>query len=322
MTHNRLHVLTLLLGFTSLACAPERDELFIAGTIEIREISLAPLTHGRIVRLVKDEGDTVQIGDTVAVLTQPGLEERIAELTARLRSHRARVRDLEAGARPQELEAGRATIARAVADSARAAADAQRAADLYARNLASEAEWDLARTGAQSATAQVREHREALRLLEAGTRPDQVVAARRDTEAAAAALAQVTVIRDELVLLAPVSGVVLLRLAEAGEVLTTGAPVVTIGLTRDPWVRAFVGHLHIPRVRLGQEVRIMVDAYPDTSFVGTVSEISAEAEFTPRAALTERERADIVFGIKVRIDDASGRLKPGMPVSLTIVFTP
>jgi HlyD family secretion protein len=53
-----------------------------------------------------------------------------------------------------------------------------------------------------------------------------------------------------------------------------------------------------------------------------VSEINSRVEFIPRAALTERERADLVYGIKVAIDDASGRLKPGMPVDLVITLVP
>ena len=65
-----------------------------------------------------------------------------------------------------------------------------------------------------------------------------------------------------------------------------------------------------------------MDGYPDTAFVGHISEIAPRAEFTPRAALTERERADLVFGIKVATDGGSGRLKAGMPVELEISFLP
>lgn len=303
-------------------CGRNDAEGLVAGTIEIREISLAPLTHGRLMRLVEDEGDTVHVGDTVAVLAQPGLAERIAELEARTRGLRARVRDLEAGARVQELEAARASLDRAVADSILAKADADRAEDLHARNLLSDAEWDLARTTADAASARVQEARETLSLLEAGTRPEQIVAARWDAEAAAAALALARATQDELVLRSPADGVVLLRLAERGEVLSMGTPVVTIGLTTEPWIRAFVDQRLIGRVRLGAEVRVMVDSYPDTAFSGVVSEINPDAEFTPRAALTERERADLVFGIKVAIGDASGRLKAGMPVNLVIELAP
>lgn len=306
----------------AFACGGDADTLSVAGTIEIRQISIAPLTSGRLARLVRDEGDTVWTGDTIAVLTQPGLNERITELDARYAALVSRARDLERGPRPQELAAQRATLERTVADSVRAAADARRIANLHESGAASEADWDAARTAAEAAAARVREVREGLALLDAGTRPDQIAAAQREAQAAAAALAGARATRDELTLIAPADGIVLLRFAERGEAIPAGAPVVTLGLTREPWVRAFVGQRHISRVTVGAEVELVVAGYPDTTFTGRITEIRPEAEFTPRAALTEEERADLVFAIKVGIDDAQGRLKAGMPVDLRIRLAP
>jgi HlyD family secretion protein len=69
---------------------------------------------------------------------------------------------------------------------------------------------------------------------------------------------------------------------------------------------------------------VRVDAYPDRTFPGRIVEIASQAEFTPRVALTERERADLVFGIKVEPTDADagGRLKAGMPVTLDVPLMP
>ncbi len=69
-------------------------------------------------------------------------------------------------------------------------------------------------------------------------------------------------------------------------------------------------------------MRIRADGYSDSTFTGHITEIAPRAEFTPRAALTERERADLVFGIKVSIDDSSGRLKAGMPVQVDLPLQP
>jgi HlyD family secretion protein len=68
---------------------------------------------------------------------------------------------------------------------------------------------------------------------------------------------------------------------------------------------------------VGQTVQVHVDGL-EQAVAGTISEIAPRAEFTPRAALTERERADLVFAIKVSVSDAGGRLKAGMPVTLDI----
>jgi HlyD family secretion protein len=177
---------------------------------------------------------------------------------------------------------------------------------LRASGVVSPQQFDQLQSAAAAATA---------RLL-------AVRGAARESQAARAALALAEAIRDELTLVAPEDGIVLTRYAERGEAVATGMPVVAIGLVRSPWVRAYVGERLIGRLKVGQEARVRVDAYPDTAFVGRVTEISPRAEFTPRAALTERERADLVFGIKVQVRDAGGRLKAGMPVEVDLPLLP
>ena len=279
--------LPLALG---VACSNGRNTLTVAGTVEIREVQLAPLAPGRLVRLLKDEGDTVRAGDTVAVLDQPGLQALIEQRRAQARA---------AGERVAEVDAARA-------DSARAASDLERAARLLVRGVISQQQFEALQAAATSAAARLQ----------------AVRAARRESEAAGAALAGARAIREQLTLIAPEDGIVLTRYADQGEALSAGMPVVSVGLVHRPWVRAYVGERFIARVRAGQEVAVRVDAYPDTTFAGRVVEIASRAEFTPRAALTERERADLVFGIKVALDDAGGRLKAGMPVELDIPLLP
>ena len=148
-------------------------------------------------------------------------------------------------------------------------------------------------------------------------------AAPSESAAAAAALAAALAIRDELTVVAPENGVVLTRYVNPGEALTSGAPVVSLGLVHRPWIRAYVGDRAIARVRRGDAVTVRLDGY-DRSFSGRIVEVASRAEFTPRAALTERERADLVFGIKVELDsgDVGGRLKAGMPVTLDVPLRP
>jgi hypothetical protein len=80
----------------------------------------------------------------------------------------------------------------------------------------------------------------------------------------------------------------------------------------------------VGRIKVGQAATVHVDAYPGKDFAGHIVEIASQAEFTPRVALTERERADLVFGIKVEPadGDAEGRLKAGMPVTLDVPLLP
>jgi multidrug resistance efflux pump len=273
------------------ACRRSGDVLQVNGTVEIRDVQLAPLAAGRVTRLLKDEGDTVHRGDTVAVLEQPGLEELVSQRRAQAQA---------AGLRTAEITA-------ALADSQRAANDLRRGVPLHASNVISEQQYENLVTAAAAAAARLQ----------------SVRAATRDSAAARAGLLATEAIRQQLTVIAPEDGIILTRFADPGEVLSAGTPVVSLGVVRRPWVRAYVGERFIGRVKLGRPAMIRVDGV-DRAFPARVVEIASRAEFTPRAALTERERADLVFGIKVQADsqDLGGRLKAGMPVTLELELLP
>ena len=275
----------LAAGLLGAACHRGDDRLQVSGTVEIRELELAPLAAGRLVRLAKDEGDTVRRGDTIAVLEQPGLEALIGERRAEARAAALRVN----------------TVAAAVADSVRAADELARAEPLRAQQIVSEQQYDGLKAAAQAATARLAAAR----------------AATSDSAAAGAALLAALAVRDQLTIVAPDDGIVLTRFADVGEALAAGTPVIAVGLVRRPWIRAYVGDRDIARVKLGEPVTVRLDGSRQ-AWPGRVTEISPRAEFTPRAALTERERADLVFGIKLTLDggDAAGRVKAGMPVTV------
>lgn len=280
----------LAAAFAAAGCTGSSNTLTVSGTVEIREVRLSPLASGRLSRLLKDEGDSVKTGDTVAVLEQPGLSALIEQRRALAEAAATRTAEIRA----------------AQADSARAANDLARARVLRQQGIASPQELDRLQTAAATSAARLA----------------SVRASVRESQAARAGAEVTESIRDQLVLLSPADGIVLTRFAEQGEVIAAGVPVVSVGLVRAPWIRAYVGERFVARLKTGQDVRIRVDGYPDSAFAGRISEIAPRAEFTPRAALTERERADLVFGIKITTDGAGGRLKAGMPVQVEIPLLP
>src|ERR1700693_5942734 len=131
-----------LAGVTAVlwaACRGAADRLQVSGTIEIRQVQLAPLTSGRLTRLLKDEGDTVHRGDTVAVLDQPGLDALISQRRAQAEAAAQRV----------------AEVAAAQADSARAANDLARAERLQQQNIISAQQYDGLKAAASAAAARL-----------------------------------------------------------------------------------------------------------------------------------------------------------------------
>ncbi|MGH7713585.1 MAG: HlyD family secretion protein, partial [Gemmatimonadaceae bacterium] len=118
----------------------------------------------------------------------------------------------------------------------------------------------------------------------------------------------------DLVLVAPAAGVVLGRYAEPGELLGAGIPIVALGDPQRLWVRVYVGPTILTQLQVDQPVRATIDGVPGREFSGRIVQIAPRSEFTPRVALTEKERADLLFGVKIALDDTTGALKAGLPL--------
>jgi HlyD family secretion protein len=111
---------------------------------------------------------------------------------------------------------------------------------------------------------------------------------------------------------APVSGVILQRLLQVGELAAPGAPLFTLANLDEVTLTVYVPEAELGRVSLGQEADVNVDAYEE-QFPGEVVHIASQAEFTPRNVQTQEERVHMVFAVKIRLDNPDHLLKPGMP---------
>jgi HlyD family secretion protein len=116
-------------------------------------------------------------------------------------------------------------------------------------------------------------------------------------------------------LTAPVGGQVLARHAEPGEVLPAGIPVLSLGDASHAWVRVYVTSPVFASIKVGDVVPLTIDGLAGETFQSRVTALATAAEFTPRVALTEKERADLLFGVKLELSDTTGRLKAGLPAT-------
>jgi HlyD family secretion protein len=308
-------VVVLLLA--EAGCGRDSRSLRASGIIEMDEIDVASLVGGRITRLTVDEGDSVHAGDTLAVLERGEVAAEFQAQSAQAERAAAQSREVVTGPRAGEVRGARAALASAQAQLDWAQAELARIQTLFTSRVAAQADLDRATTGRDDALARRDAAAERLLLLEAGSRGEQIVAAREAVSAArATALAAHSRLR-ELVLTAPVTGLVLLRNFEAGEIAQPGQPVVTLGNPDSLWMRVYIAAPEMGRVRRGAPVEVRLTGFKDT-YRGRVTEIATRAEFTPRAALTEEERANIVFGVKIALSPTGGVLKAGLPADARI----
>ncbi len=178
---------------------------------------------------------------------------------------------------------------------------------------------------AQQAAAQAQ-----LEQVQQGARTEQLTAAQAQIDAAqaqidaataqiAAAQAQADVLKTQiskLTLNSPLNGVVLNRSIEPGEYVTPGAALLTVGDTSSLYMTVYVPEDQYGQITLGQPVVVKVDSFPTETFTAKVTRIADQAEFTPRNVQTAEGRATTVFAVKLAVDNAGGKLKPGMPADV------
>jgi len=279
--------------------------------------------------------------------------QEIGGANARLLQVKAVLAALNNGSRPQEIRRAKADLARAEAAENAAAAqqkqaevDFTRYATLYQEEGVSKTEYDNYQTRfitAQNSWTETRERvaaaseylslqqegprieeirkaeaavklaEEEYSLIKEGPRAEVIAQARARVQAAEAAVRKVEQQLQYTQLYAPVAGVVLSKSAEPGEYLNPAIPVVTIGDVAHPWLRGYINEKDLGRIRLGQDVDVSTDSFPDTIYKGIISYICSEAEFTPKSVQTYEERVKLMFRIKVSVDNPNDELKPGMP---------
>ena len=285
----------------------------VTGTIEAIQVDVSARIAGRIVERPVDEGDRVTTGQLLVRLDEAEQAAEVRRQEAAVRTAQSTLNDLLAGARREELEDARAALQSAGATREWTERDYRRAEGLFAQALIAAQEVDRARQAYLVASAQEKSARQKLSLLEAGPRPDQIEAARGQLAQARNALEVARTRLKEMSIHSPMDGLVLRKNLEVGEMANPGVPILTLMKPSDIWVRAYVPEEEVGRIKVGGKAQIAVDAYPARRFPGRITEIASEAEFTPRNVQTRKERVNLVFRIKIAVDNPEGILKPGMP---------
>lgn len=292
--------------------------LTLYGNVDIRQVSLAFNVSGRIARVLAREGDRVQRGQILAELDTEQLRHAVAEAEARVAAQNQVVARLEAGSRPEEIRQARAQVEAARADAVNAEQNYRRLQSLAKQNFVSQQQADNAKYALDAARARQNAVEETLRLLLAGSRREDIAAAKATLAAQEAALALVRRNLEDGSLKAPQDAVVENRILEAGDMASPQQPVYTLALVKPIWVRTYVGESDLGKLRQGNVAYVMTDSHPGKRYRGWIGFISPTAEFTPKAVQTEEVRTSLVYQVRVFVCDAQGELRLGMPATVHV----
>jgi membrane fusion protein PltH len=294
--------------------------LVLHGNVDIRQVSLAFDGTGRIAEIHAEEGDVVKAGTLLARLDTRLLALQLEQAAAQIEVQEQTLRRVRSGPRPQEVDQARSRLAAVQADQSRAQQDLARLQGISGKTQGrgvSRQDLDRAESAVQTAAAHADEAREALRLLEAGSRAEDIGTAQAQVKTSRAQLA---LLRHQIELgdlKAPVDAVVRSRLLEMGDMATPQRPVFTLALTQPKWVRVYVAEPDLGKVRPGLTADVMTDSQP-APLTGKVSFIASTAEFTPKSVETEELRTSLVYEVRILVDDAADVLRLGQPVTVQL----
>jgi len=278
-----------LAAWSAAGCSREEAGPNPSGTLEAAEIDIAPSMTGKALEVRADLGDRVAAGDTLVVLDTELLVLQRAEAEANRRSLMAQ----RSAAEEDRKQAERAlALAEKTLGRLRA---------LLADGTATEQQVD----DAEAKRDQIVNQREAAR--------HRVAMFDAEMEKLAASLAVFDrQIRDG-VLLSPENGVVLVRALEPGEIALPNRPALRIADLSRLDLRVYLEAEDLGRVRIGEKVPVLVDALGGKEVEGKVVWVSPEAEFTPKNVQTRNARAQLVYAVKIEVENADGILAIGMP---------
>ncbi len=290
-----------------------------SGTIEATQVNVAAQVPGIITAVYVEEGAIVDSGAVLFQIRHDDLNIQREQAVARLQQARANLRQAVNGPQPEDFQQARAALRQSEVQRDAARTELRRVEPLAAAGTVPSKQLDDVRARVDAAEAAVDVARAQLARLEAGTRQEQIDAARAQVALAEAQIRQIEQKIEDCTVRSPVRATVTDRLMEPGEMANMGSVVITLTSLDPVWLQIYLTEVQIGMIRLGQPAQVYIDAAPDIGRTGFVQYVSPNAEFTPKNVQTKEDRVKLVFGVKIRVDNPDGLLKPGLPADTVIM---
>ena len=277
------------------ACTNENGDTFQgSGTIEATEVTLSSQNGGKLLALYADEGDYINEGDVIAVIDS----EKIA---LQIELQRAMLNELEFNE-----EKAKKTIALAAEQFELASKNFNRIKNLIKENSATKQRYDESEIAYKGAEKNMQIAESSYKALLA--RKEQLQT-------------QMTLLQTQLqdcLVITPLTGTVLSRYVQSGEVLRPFTPIMTVANLDEMEIRIYVPEKELGNFRIGDTVKIKTSTSEDNPLTGRIVWVASRAEFTPKNVQTRDARADLVYAVKCKVANRDGILKIGMPADVYI----
>ncbi len=295
--------------------------LNLYGNVDIREVQLAFNGSEHISQLLVEEGESVKKGQLLAVLHSEILQAQLAEAQAQVVAQQQLLAKLKAGSRIEEVDKVKAELNAARAKAKAASSSYSRLRSLLKKKVVTADQVDQAKALKDAANAEVEAIKQALNLLEAGTRKEDIASAEAVLLARIAGVDLIQQRLKDAKLIAPSDGIIRNRILEVGSMVFPQTPVMTLAFVDPIWVRTYLPETALGKVTIGSRAKIYTDSYPDKAYDGWVGYISPTSEFTPKNIQTEELRTRLVYSMRVFACNPNNELRLGMPATVVIDTT-
>lgn len=290
--------------------------LTLYGNVDVRTVNLSFRVPGKLVSLAVDEGARIATGDKLGQLDDAPYINALNKAKGVRESAKAQLVLKESGYRTQEIAQVEAEVAQRQAAWQYADNFYKRQQGLATSRVISANELDNAKNNRNQAFAALQASQDKLNQYQSGFRQEEIAAARGEWLQAEAAVAQAELDLQDTVLVAPSDGTILTRAIEPGTNVGAGNSIFSVTLTHPVWVRAYVSEPHLGNAVPGTKVTLYTDSRPNQPYHGTIGFVSPTAEFTPKSVQTPDLRTDLVYRLRIIVDDADDALRQGMPVTI------
>jgi len=290
-----------------------------SGNIEATNIVVSSQVAGKVMQILKDEGNKVNKGDTVIIIDPETYKLKLDEALASKEYAQAQYKLLKVGARSQDIKQAEDNLKQAQVSFDLAEQDKERMDNLYKSQSVTKKQHDDATANYEIASARLNSAKENLEKVKNLARPEELKQAEANLNKAIANVNLLQKNLNDCYITSPSPGFITKKFVEIGETAGMLSSLFQVADLNSVELAIYVSETELGKVKLGQKAEINVDTYPDKSFVGRVTYISPEAEFTPKNIQTKDERTKLVFQVKIKIDNPEFELKDGMPADAEII---
>jgi len=311
--------LITLTSLSVLSCKEKKENTISAsGTLDATQVKISSKIGGRISKMYVEEGDKIKKGQILFDMDCKELRLQLEQAELNYELAKVQHRLISKGARKEDIEQNRFSIEILKTNLDVAMNDYERARRLFSANAISQKALEDAELRVKVIEKQISAAEENLKKIKSISREEEIEVAKLRVDTSKVSIDILKERLSDCTVSSPIDGIISKKIYNEGEIV---APSNTVYLITDPlsiYLKIYLPLEEVFKVKIGDEMIVRVDGQ-NRDFIGRITYISDEAEFTPKNIQTRDERVKLVFMVKVLVDNKDGILKPGLPADAYLV---